>query len=217
MATVRRQNKISEEKSRIQEINKRRILIASQEIFAKYGYSGATMNKIAANVNMSTQNILYYFNSKKDLYVAVLAWTLETWLEPLSELDPEGEPEVVLSEYIAKKLKMSRKYPAASRLFANEILQGAPFMKDYLQTELRKVVNRKADVIRRWIAVGKLGPSDPYHLIFLIWAGTQHYADFVPQTKALMNVPRLTRQHFKGVEESLCRIILRGVLPRTDW
>ena len=106
----------------------------------------------------------------------------------------------------------SDRLDAASRVFANEIVQGAPFLKGYLQTDLRKVVERKAAVIQHWIDEGKLAPIDPYHLIFLIWAATQHYADFIPQIKAVMNVSRLNQGHFRKVEQSLSRIILHGVL-----
>ena len=91
-------------------------------------------------------------------------------------------------------------------------MQGAPFLKGYLQTDLREVVERKAAVIQHWIDEGKLAPIDPYHLIFLIWAATQHYADFIPQIKAVMNVSRLNQGHFRKVEQSLSRIILHGVL-----
>lgn len=200
------------EKTRIQERNERKILDAAEKVFALYGYHGATIDKIAENAEMSKPNLHYYFKRKKDLYVAVLTRTLEIWLAPLSELDAEGDPETELRKYIIEKVEMSREQPAASRLFANEILQGAPFVKPYLQTELRDIVNRKTRVLRAWIKAGKLKPIDPVHLIFLIWAGTQHYADFAPQIRAVMDVPRLTRKHYEDAAESLCRIILCGIL-----
>ena len=36
------------------------------------------------------------------------------------------------------------------------------------------------------MAEGRLAPSDPHHLIFSIWALTQHYADFAPQVQAVL-------------------------------
>lgn len=200
-------------KTRIQERNEKRILDSAEKIFALYGYRGATIDKIAEDADMSKPNLHYYFKRKKDLYIAVLTRTLEIWLTPLSELDADGDPETELRKYIVEKVEMSREQPASSRLFANEILQGAPFVKPYLQTELRDIVNRKTRVLRSWIEAGKLKPVDPVHLIFLIWAGTQHYADFAPQIRAVMNVPRLTRADFEAAADSLCRIILYGVLP----
>ena len=199
-------------KTRIQLRNEERILDAAQEVFATYGYQGATIDEVAHRAGISKPNLHYYFKRKRDLYLAVLRRTLEIWLVPLRELDRTGDPEEEIGNYIAHKVQLSRRFPAASRVFANEIVQGAPFLKGYLQTDLRKVVERKAAVIQHWIDEGKLAPIDPYHLIFLIWAATQHYADFLPQIKAVMNVSRLNQGHFRKVEQSLSRIILHGVL-----
>jgi TetR/AcrR family transcriptional regulator len=199
-------------KTRIQLRNEERILDAAQEVFATYGYHGATIDEVADRAGISKPNLHYYFKRKRDLYLAVLRRTLEIWLVPLRELDRTGDPAVEIGNYIAQKVQLSRRYPAASRVFANEIVQGAPFLKRYLQTNLREVVERKAAVIQHWIDEGKLAPIDPYHLIFLIWAATQHYADFIPQIKAVMNVSRLNQGHFRKVEQSLSRIILHGVL-----
>lgn len=199
-------------KTRIQLRNEERILDAAQEVFATYGYQGATIDEVADRAGISKPNLHYYFKRKRDLYLAVLRRTLEIWLVPLRELDRTGDPAEEIGNYIAHKVQLSRRFPAASRVFANEIVQGAPFLKGYLQTDLRKVVERKAAVIQHWIDEGKLAPIDPYHLIFLIWAATQHYADFIPQIKAVMNVSRLNQGHFRKVEQSLSRIILHGVL-----
>ena len=201
-------------KTRIQLRNEERILDAAQDVFATYGYQGATIDEVADRAGISKPNLHYYFKRKRDLYLAVLRRTLEIWLVPLRELDRTGDPAVEIGNYIAHKVQLSRRFPAASRVFANEIVQGAPFLKGYLQTNLREVVERKAAVIQHWIDQGKLAPIDPYHLIFLIWAATQHYADFIPQIKAVMNVPRLNQGHFRKVEQSLSRIILHGVLAK---
>lgn len=192
--------------------NEERILDAAQDVFATYGYQGATIDEVADRAGISKPNLHYYFKRKRDLYLAVLRRTLEIWLVPLQELDRTGDPAVEIGNYIAHKVQLSQRFPAASRVFANEIVQGAPFLKGYLQTNLREVVERKAAVIQYWIDQGKLAPIDPYHLIFLIWAATQHYADFIPQIKAVMNVPRLSQVHFRKIEQSLSRIILHGVL-----
>lgn len=201
-------------KTRIQARNEQRILDAAEQVFASYGYRGATIDTIADKAEMSKPNLHYYFKRKRDLYIAVLTRTLDIWLAPLSELDPEGDPAQELRRYILEKVEMTRTNPIASRLFANEILQGAPFLESYLKTDLRDLVERKSRVIKAWIAAGKLRPVDPHHLVFLIWAGTQHFADFEPQVRAVMDVPRLTKAHFSEIGDSLCGIILNGILPR---
>ena len=82
---------------------------------------------------------------------------------------------------------MARDLPRESRLFANEILQGAPRMTPHLESVLRPLVDQTAQLISGWIAVGRLAPVDPRHLLFSIWATTQHYADFDAQVRVLMD------------------------------
>ncbi len=81
---------------------------------------------------------------------------------------------------------MSQHFPRESRLFANEIIQGAPRIRDVLEGELRELVNEIATVINGWVVDGRIKPVDPYHLIFSIWALTQHYADFDVQVRAIL-------------------------------
>ena len=203
-------------KTRIQTINEARILDAAQEVFAEHGFRGATVNEIAARARMSKPNVLYYFKNKKMLYRTVLDRTLQIWLEPLAELDAANDPQIEIRRYIARKFEASRLNPNASRVFASEMLQGAPILADYLSGELRALVRRKSRVIKRWIAEGRLAPIDPVHLIFMIWATTQHYADFAVQVQAILNRKTLRKGDFKHAEDAVAAIILRGILPRED-
>lgn len=201
-------------KSRIAQENELKILDAAQEVFAEYGLHGATIDRIAAGCGMSKPNLHYYFASKMDLYVAVLHRTLSIWESTLTKLDPAGDPAEELGRYIIEKVEMSRLHPMASRVFASEILRGAPALQHYLSSDLRALVDTKAGVIRGWIAQGKLAPIDPHHLIFLIWSATQHYADFLPQVLAVTGKPQFDAADFQAIAQSLTQILLRGLLIR---
>ena len=198
--------------SRIKQRNEARILDAAQHVFAASGFHGATIDAVAERAGMSQPNLHNYFKTKADLYAAVLEQTLSLWLELIDDLDPDGDPGTELRRYIAQKMEASRQFPEASRVFANEILQGAPVLKNHLRTRTRDNVRAFAAVIEAWVAAGKIKAIDPYHLIFLIWAGTQHYADFSAQIRLIMDVPKLTRAHFAAAEESICDIIVGGLL-----
>lgn len=168
-------------RTRIQQEKSAAILEAALEVFSAYGFRGATVDRIAEVAGLSKPNLLYYFSSKEAMYRAVLGRLLHNWLVPLASLDAEGDALVELREYVRRKLEMSREYPRESRLFANEILHGAPHISDVLTGDLRDLVDETAEVIRRWSEDGKIAPVNPYHLIFSIWATTQHYADFSSQ------------------------------------
>lgn len=191
-----------------------RILDAALPLFARHGFAGARVDRIAAAAGLSKTNLLYYFRSKEALYLAVLTRTLEMWLEPLRELDAGRDPAAALGDYIARKLDYSRRHPEASRLFALEILQGAPMLDRVLATDLAALVAAKVATIDRWIADGRLAPVDPRHLLFMVWATTQHYADFAAQIRALTGKDLGDADFYQGARAAVIGTILAGVLPR---
>jgi TetR/AcrR family transcriptional regulator len=175
------QNPRKAPRSRIQARNRQVILDAALQVFSDHGFRGATLDQIAVAAGLSKPNLLYYFDSKEAIHQDLLSGLLETWLDPLHALDPQGEPQAEIISYMRRKLELARDYPRESRLFANEILQGAPRIESFIRTDLRALVDEKAQVIKKWAAAGQIAQVDPYHLIFSIWALTQHYADFAAQ------------------------------------
>lgn len=171
--------------SRIQQRNRSRILDAALDVFSAHGYRGATLDQIAVAAGLSKPNILYYFAGKEEIHVTLLNQTMETWLDPLIEMNADGEALEEILSYVMRKLEMARDLPRESRLFANEILQGAPRMQPHLVGELKPLFDEKCAVIQAWIDAGKLAPVDVRHLLFSIWSTTQHYADFETQVLIL--------------------------------
>ena len=196
-------------RTRIQAENEERILDAALEVFSRYGFRGATVDLIADGAGMTKPNLLYYFRRKQDVYLAVLNRTLEMWLEPLEQLDSAGDPAEEITAYIDRKLEMARDKPEASRLFAMEIMQGAPVLMPVLTGRLRKLVDDKAAVIQGWIDKGRLAPVDPRHFIFMIWATTQHYADFETQIDAVLDGGS-DGERFDIAKATLDRVLLKG-------
>jgi len=173
-------------RTRIQERNRAAILDAGLDVFSKLGFRGATLDQIAKAAGLSKPNLLYYFPSKESVHQTLLQELLHTWLDPLRAMRSDGDAVEEILGYVRRKLEMSRDFPRESRLFANEILQGAPRIMPALTGELHDLVEDKAKVIRGWSAAGRIATVDPYHLIFSIWALTQHYADFDVQVHAVL-------------------------------
>lgn len=172
--------------TRIQQKNRATILDAALDVFSAQGFRGATVDQIASAAGLSKPNLLYYFPSKEAMHAALLTKLMDTWLNPLRELDPAGDPMQEIMAYVHRKLQMSRDFPRESRLFANEIVQGAPRIHAALSMDLKNLVDSKTAVIQRWITAGKIAPVHPYHLLFSIWSLTQHYADFDVQIRAVL-------------------------------
>jgi len=176
----------SRNKTRIQQKNTAAILNAALEVFSLYGFRGATLDQIAKVAGLSKPNLLYYFPSKEAVHVELLSGLMDAWLAPLHALDPAGDPIDEIVSYMLRKLDMARELPRESRLFANEIIQGAPRILDQIQGPLRSLVDEKAAVIQGWSDAGKIAPLAPHHLIFSIWSTTQHYADFDVQVTGIL-------------------------------
>lgn len=190
------------------------VLSAALGLFSRFGLHGTSVDQVAARAGVSKSNLLYYFANKEELYVCVLRELLDVWLEPLREFSAEQDPQQAIADYIRRKLVVSRDSPDASRLFCLEMIQGAPLLRDELDRELRGIVERKAAVIRAWIEAGRLAPVDPEHLIFMIWATTQHYADFAVQVEALTGKTLADPAFFEQTVANVQAVMLRGVGPR---
>jgi len=186
------------------------LLGAAERVFARAGFSGATTAAIAKAAGVPKANLHYHFGSKHGLYHEVLARTLHDWLVPMDSLIADADPREALSAYIRAKMAMSAERPDASRVFANELLHGAPVLGRLMRTELRATVKQKACVIDGWIAAGRMAPVDATHLFFTIWAATQTYADFDVQVRAVLGRARLSGRDHARAAEHVTSLVLRG-------
>ena len=194
-------------------LKRKEILQAALVEFSQLGLNGARIETIAKKANMSKSNLLYYFDNKEDLYVVVLEDVLTEWLTPLAGLETKAEPKEALKNYIAVKYELSKNNPESSRLYALEIMQGAPHLMNVLKGPLKKLVKQKVQVIETWIEKGKLKAVSPYHLIFHIWAVTQHYADFAVQTDAVVGKTLSNKKFTTEAKQTSFQLLVDSLIP----
>ena len=168
------------------------------------------MQAIADACALPKANLHYYFASKEKLYRRVVERIFTIWLEAADSFETSATPEVALSRYITRKMQLSRQHRYGSKVWANEVMHGAPIIQDYLETTLRSWTETRISVIRRWIDEGQMRPVDPRWLLYMIWATTQHYADFAHQIETL-NHGALSDTQWVEATETVCGIILRGI------
>lgn len=188
----------------------RRILDAAAEVFAEAGFEAARMASVAERAGLPKANVLYYFQNKATLYERVLDRVLARWLEQMDVFQADADPREALRAYVRAKVAQSRTHPTDSRVFANEVLHGAPFLKQALRTRLRARVDAIAEVFGQWHADGKIDAVDPRHLMFTLWAATQTYADFEAQVVAVLGGRRLRKQTYDDAADQLETLVLRG-------
>ena len=187
------------------------ILHNAEQIFAEFGFKGATMQAIADAAGLPKANLHYYFPTKLALYREVIERIFTIWLEAADSFDTSATPKEAISRYIRKKMEISRAHPCGSKVWANEVIQGAPIIQDYLQTTLGEWTDTRIKVINRWISEEKIDPVDPRHLLYMIWATTQHYADFQHQIVTLNHGKPLTDGQWEDATNSVTTVILKGI------
>ena len=188
----------------------RRILDAAAAVFSEAGFEAARMTSVAERAGLPKANVLYYFQTKAVLYERVLERVLARWLEQMDVFQADADPGDALRAYVRAKVEQSQRHPTDSRVFANEVLHGAPFLGKALRTRLRARVDEIALVFAQWHRDGKIDEVDPRHLLFMLWAATQTYADFEAQVVAVLGGRRISEQTFDDAAGQLEMLVLRG-------
>ncbi len=187
------------------------ILATAERIFAEHGFKGATMQAIADEARLPKANLHYYFPTKQDLYRQVVERIFNIWLDAAESFDTTASPQEALTTYIRKKMEISRSHPYGSKVWANEVIHGAPIIHDYLETTLTEWTETRIKVIERWMDEGLIDRINPRHLLYMIWATTQHYADFSHQIVTLNDSKEMNDQQWADATECVTRIILAGI------
>jgi len=198
----------------IREENERTILEAAEAVFAEHGFGGATTAAIAARAGVPKANLHYYFSTKAALYRAVIERVLTAWLSAASSFDESDDPREAISRYIGAKMDLARSMPLGSRIWASEIMRGAPVIQDFLETTLADWVESRGRVIRRWIGEGKLRPVEPKYLFYMIWATTQHYANAAHEISTLEKGRPLDDTKFEFARRQVIETIVEGLVTR---
>ena len=191
--------------------NERAILDAAEKVFAEAGFGGATMQLIADMAGLPKANLHYYFATKEDLYRKVVQRIFEIWLDAAATFDNAPGPVEGIGAYVDAKMDISRTHPHGSKVWASEVMHGAPVIQDYLETTLRDWTDGRIAVIQRWIDEGKMQPVNPRHLLYMLWATSPHYADFGHQIQTLNDGKPLTDRQWRDAKASVKEMILRGI------
>ncbi|WP_019411676.1 TetR family transcriptional regulator C-terminal domain-containing protein [Pseudomonas psychrophila] len=202
---------MSNHKIEIRRSNVDKILLGAEKVFAEKGFAGAAMADIAAEVELPRSNLHYYFSTKTELYNAVLLGLLEVWKQDALCFETYDDPRLVLSSYIRAKMTHSRTRPYGSKVWADEIIHGAPMLGLRLDASLYDWAKMKEAKIRQWVADKRILAVEPSSVLYMIWASTQHYADFDHQVNILNEHQPLSDIQFERAVHSVTSIILRGI------
>ncbi len=194
----------------IRTYNQAIILTAAEEEFVLQSYHGATMQGIADRAGLPKANIHYYFKNKKNLYEIVLRTIIEEWNDGLVTMTVDSDPKTVIEKFVRTKLHQAFAHPNRHKLFAIEVISGAPHLHDFMSTTMKEWALDKADVMQTWHQQGKIAIKDPMQLLILIWATTQRYAEFETEITGLMQKQAYDKEDEARAANFLVPFILRG-------
>lgn len=189
------------------------ILAEAESHFAQFGFEGASLDSIAAAAGISRHNLLYYFPSKESLYRRVLDDVLTQWLDGMEEMSHGEDPAQALRRYIGAKLRSSLERPNAAKVFAKEVIAGAPRYGDVIAERVGPVLRNDVRTFERWAREGRIARVNFTHLMFIIWSVTQAYADQQAQFALLLGKPALTERDYAQAEALICHMVLQGLAP----
>ena len=210
MLSLDNKNKMKDQKELIRESNELKIMEAAEYVFAQYGFKGATTDKISKQAGLPKANIHYYYKTKANLYQCVLERILKEWMEAAEAFEQYQEPKIALTKYVESKMQYSRQRPYASKVWANEIVHGAPIVGSFLETTLKQWLDDRVEIIKGWIKADKIKKVDPTAFIYLIWSVTQHYADFEKQIEILNKDKPFTDEEFNQKIKEVTQFVLAG-------
>lgn len=196
-----------------------KILDAAEFVFGHFGLRGATTALIAKRAGVAKPHIYYYFEDKEDLYRAILERAMNRWARDIDDLDATTDLRTVLRDYIHRKVDFSRDHPLLSRIYANEVISGAPFIGDFIKAVSTPLLLDKVRTVEGWQAQGLIAPISPTDLFFCIWAMTQAYADFASQMTIMKRKRQLEEADYDAAKATIVQLVLGGLglqseLPR---
>ncbi len=140
------------------------ILAAAAAVFARQGYAATTLDQVAAHARVSKLIVYRHFNSKRELYTAILDQVherlaaVEQPTEPVHAAD--GDPAIRQAAVsLAGFFTVVRELPDAYRLLHRHAVREpefAGYVRDLVDQETVRIeallANVTDPVIRRWMA-----------------------------------------------------------------
>jgi TetR/AcrR family transcriptional regulator len=144
------------------EVTREALVAAGIELFAEFGFAGATTEVIARKAGVNKAMINYHFGGKEGLYEAILDRTLGPLAERLAELSrSEFSPEEILPRLLGTLRELHESRPNLSIMLLREIVSGGQHLGDRLLPRFLRIFATVRELVERGIRSGHLRQVDP--------------------------------------------------------
>lgn len=135
------------------DVNREYILKIAQDIFSRYGYKKTTLDDIANAVRKGKSSLYYYFESKEDLFQAVILKEVDVLRRELEKVVMRNtDPVEKLREYILTKLTTFRGLANFYHALENDVT-AIEFIENiknkYQQEEIRMIKRILIEGVRK--------------------------------------------------------------------
>jgi len=150
------------------------IIKAADKRFARHGFHKTNMDEIARDIRIGKPTLYYYFESKDALYIEVIKWEFENYLESVNQIFANEELTIPkrLEEYFLRKDNLRNDFKLIFEIIVQFISERTTepeteLLKEYLTKEeeqIKKILNAYyKDKIK---AVSK---ALPYSFVMISW------------------------------------------------
>jgi TetR/AcrR family transcriptional regulator len=177
----------------------RRICAAAELAFAEQGLAGARTDEIARAAGVNKALLYYYFQSKDELYAAVLegmflkqraaivfARTADSPRQASSPHRTTSPNQQELRAYVNGAIDFVIANPHFPKLIQREMMNRSPQVRHLMRRFWLPTYRRLESAIRRGIKAGEFRAVDPQHAVFSIIAMTVFYFAAAPMLKDLL-------------------------------
>jgi AcrR family transcriptional regulator len=131
------------------------IINSAGEIFSRFGYRKTTVAEIAQRVNKAKSSIFHYFNSKEEIFLAVLRKEGRELVRIFNEIiDQEQTPQLKLRSYFMTKVEAFPSIVNFYNALNDAELEHFDFIKDLKKLHLRREINRVEEILNEGMAQG---------------------------------------------------------------
>ena len=132
--------------------NRSRLLHAASDVFAEFGFEGASLRAIADAAGVSFQLIAYYFGSKEELWVATVDYLFERYLETGKGLGftPSGNLHEQFHNHLRLLLTDMLQRPQLHKICVQEYLADSARFRNVIAPKLEHMfTNARSAVLSR--------------------------------------------------------------------
>ena len=138
-------SEIRSKKMKIRAVKESCNLKSAQLIFVRSGFCRSSMQIISDDASIAKANIHYYFSSKEKHYRRGVGWIFTVWLDAANSFKTSNEPRAILHDYLSERMEISRLYSDGSKVWANEVIQDASIIVDFLTSAFEVWTNSRTE------------------------------------------------------------------------